>query len=235
MSKRQYTYFEFGGRFVKGYDAFNHAASLGLDLMWRASTARLMRKRLRQTKGPFILDLACGTGDMIFAVQKAIPQALTVGTDPSADMLRLGQEKKVARSSPGQLVRAVSRLPFRDETFHAVTCAFGARNFVHLQDDLKELYRLLKPGGTIYILDFYVPENRFARGLLLVYNFLVFPFLGFLLTGRIGPYRYLYKSIFRFRTARDFMSLALQTGYGGVEKRRFFFGLTHVIQAHKIP
>jgi len=230
---KSYTHFEFKGRFVIGYDAFNHAASLGLDLLWRARTARLIRQRLQSKGRPVILDLACGTGDMIFAVEKALPAALTVGTDPSADMLQLGLKKKTARSSPGQLFRAVSHLPFRDQTFNAITCAFGARNFVHLREDLQELWRLLRPDGAIYVLDFYVPKNRFVRGLLLFYNFLIFPFLGFLLTGRVGPYRYLYKSIFRFRTASDFMGLARQVGYCRVEKKGFFFGLAHVIIAQK--
>jgi demethylmenaquinone methyltransferase / 2-methoxy-6-polyprenyl-1,4-benzoquinol methylase len=232
--KSSYTRFKFEGQFIKGYDAFNHIATLGLDLWWRWKTARIMRQDLNgMTASLAVLDLACGTGDMSRAILKALPQAYVVGSDPSGTMIDHGREKLAPWSGRHAMVRAVSQLPFPDSVFSAISCAFGVRNFVHVADDVHESLRLLRPGGRLYVLEFFVPQNLLSKAVLKAYNALVFPFLGFLLTGRIGPYRYLFNSIFAFKTVPDFSALLTQAGFSGIRVKRFFFGMVHLVSGCK--
>lgn len=227
---KSYTRFKFEGQFVRGYDAFNHAASLGLDFYWRRRTSVRLKQELAARSHPLcILDLACGTGDMARSVAQVNPQSHVVGCDPSMSMLSRGRVKLVSWRERICLVRSVAHLPFRDATFAAITCAFGMRNFTHLADDLGECQRLLQPGGRLYVLDFYKPGNKFSAFLLKSYNVLVFPFLGFLLTGKIAPYRYLYESIFAFKSVPDFAQMLQDAGFTEVYAKRFFFGLVHLL------
>lgn len=233
-SRNEYTRFKFEGQFTRGYDAFNHIATLGFDLRWRRKTAQIVRNNLEELATPAtVLDLACGTGDMASAIIKCVPAARVIGSDPSAPMLSLGKEKLSLHEGRVEVVRAVSRLPFPDRSFSAITCAFGVRNFVALADDIQEARRLLRPGGWFHVLEFFIPENFLSRIVLKTYNALVFPFLGLLLTGRIGPYRYLFSSIFSFKSVPDFSDLLLRSGFAEVKIRRFFFGLVHLVSGRK--
>lgn len=229
-AQSRYTRFKFEGEFIKGYDAFNHLATLGLDLWWRRATARTMGRDLPAGgRNSAVLDLACGTGDMSLAVARVLPQAQVVGSDPSATMLAHGR-KKVAPWAPRvAAVRAVTRLPFADGSFAAITVAFGVRNFVQLAADMQEALRLLRQGGRLYVLEFFVPRNGLIAAVLRIYNALVFPFLGFLLTGRVAPYRYLFNSIFTFKSVPDFAALLQETGFADIRVRPFFFGMVHLV------
>jgi demethylmenaquinone methyltransferase/2-methoxy-6-polyprenyl-1,4-benzoquinol methylase len=231
--KSRYTRFTFEGPFIKGYDAFNHIATFGLDLRWRCKTAESVRRDLHGSAVPgAILDLACGTGDMARAVALTAGRPV-VGSDPSPTMLTLGNAKLAPLNGRISLVRAVARLPFPDRTFSAITCAFGVRNFVNLAADLRESYRLLQPGGWINVLEFFVPQNFLIKTVLKTYNALFFPFLGFLLTGRVRPYRYLFNSIFSFKTVPEFTRLLTETGFAQVRVRSFFFGMVHLVSGRK--
>jgi demethylmenaquinone methyltransferase / 2-methoxy-6-polyprenyl-1,4-benzoquinol methylase len=234
MTKR-YSYFDFSGPFLKGYDRFNHVASAGLDYYWRYITARKLNRLLKKNKWPGrILDLACGTGDMAAAVCRRSATALVYGSDPSADMLGLGaQKKRKAERSRFHMIRAVHQLPFAANSLDAVTCAFGVRNFTQLQEDVRECFRLLRPGGRIYLLDFYRPKNRFTQKLLNLYSASIAPGIGFLLTGLTRPYRYLIASMYAFKTADEMMHLLEEIGFRAVEIRPFFFHLVHVVVAEK--
>jgi len=180
-----------------------------------------------------VLDLACGTGDMAAAVARAAAGVRVVGTDPSAEMLHYGRDKFAASEGRIAVVQAVSLLPFPDGAFSAITCAFGVRNFVALNDDLQESLRLLQPGGRLNVLEFFVPGNLLIKAVLKVYNALIFPFLGFLLTGHVGPYRYLFNSIFTFKSVPDFCALLERTGFRDIRIRRFFFGMVHLVSGGK--
>ncbi len=220
---------------MRGYDAFNHIASFGLDLRWRRKTARLLAEQLDgHQANAAILDLACGTGDMAIAVRKANDSAMIVGTDPSKDMLDRGKVK--LKELPGNsifMIKTVERLPFSDASFDAITCAFGLRNFSNLAGDLQEMHRLLKPQGRIYALDFYQPQSWLTKSLLKVYNSTVFPLLGFLLTRHVKAYRYLFSSIFRFKTTGEFMGMLKTQGFKHSTMKAFFLGLVHLVVAEK--
>lgn len=231
---KPYTHFEFSGRFLKNYDRFNHLASMGLDRRWRRVTARRAAAFYRQRgwNAP-VLDLACGTGDMAAAIHQVL-QAVVIGSDPSAEMLDLAATKKNRRGwSRFHPVRAVSRLPLADASVGAITCAFGVRNFVHLQQDMDECRRVLQPGGRIYLLDFYKPQNRFSHGLLQVYKKIIAPAVGALITGQAKPYRYLMESMYAFRSPQAMMEVLTAGGLQAVDIHPFFFGLVHLVVAEK--
>jgi demethylmenaquinone methyltransferase / 2-methoxy-6-polyprenyl-1,4-benzoquinol methylase len=233
---KQHSYFDFSGPFLKGYDRFNHLASVGLDYYWRRKTAHKVAKYLTQQNwtGP-VLDLACGTGDMAAAVHSRIAGALIFGSDPSADMLTMALQKK-RRSNWNRFfpIRAVNQLPFYDGSLPAITCGFGVRNFVHLRQDMQECMRVLQSGGRIYLLDFYKPQNRFADALLHIYKKLAAPLIGVMLTGQIKPYRYLMTSMYGFRTPDEMMGLLIEIAMRPVEIHSFFFGLVHLVVAEKV-
>jgi demethylmenaquinone methyltransferase/2-methoxy-6-polyprenyl-1,4-benzoquinol methylase len=228
MRNGKYTFFEFSGSMVKRYDLFNHLSTFGLDALWRKKTAMLLKNSLN-SKQTYVLDLACGTGDMAIAIQKQT-DAIVIGVDPSAEMLHLFKQKQ-RTSQKIQIVTAADDLPFKTNSFHAVTCAFGVRNFVRLEKNLMELRRLLVPNGKIYILDFFKPENNLLYFFLYIYSKTVLQLLGFILNRKIEPYNYLYFSIVRFYTTGNFCKLIQKIYHGVIESRPLFFGLAHLIVA----
>lgn len=235
MPNKRYTFFKFEGEWLRGYDAFNHIASFGLDLRWRRKTAQLLTQQLNGNQAnAAVLDLACGTGDMALAVRKAGNGTVIVGTDPSKEMLARGKLKlKRLPENSIYLINTVERLPFPDASFDAITCAFGLRNFSDLPGDLREMHRLLKPHGRVYALDFYQPRSWFTKSFLKAYNSTVFPLLGFLLTGHVKAYRYLFSSIFRFLTTDEFRRMLEAQGFRRSTIKSFFFGLVHLVVAER--
>lgn len=236
MSKtNHYTHFHFRGNFVDGYDAVNHVASMGMDILWRQRTAyyvyrQVMRQKLEQ---PQVLDLAAGTGDMAISVSRRLKNGRIIGCDPSIDMLKLGKKKNQRHSKEIHYVCAVGRLPFKDNQFDAVTCAFGMRNFVHLQRDLCEIKRMLKPGGGLYVLDFFNPTTKPIVYLLRFYDRFIFPWLGLLFTGYSRPYRYLVSSIFKFKSVTEFSDMLIKNGFQKINRKHFFLGLANLLIGSK--
>lgn len=232
-NQKPYTHFEFTGAMVTAYDRFNHFASFGQDIHWRRSTARYLVQFMETRRSaPLILDLACGTGDMALVIHKIAPELPIIGSDPSFEMLHHGMRK--LRRIDGDnllLLQAVSNLPFRGAQLDAITCAFGFRNFVHLERDLSRLRKHLKPGGRLYALEFYQPKTRFVQFFLSIYRKTMFPLLGLLLIRQVRPYSYLSNSILTFHTTDQFADLLQHCGYGRIEKKPFFFGLVHLIVA----
>ena len=232
---KKHTFFEFKGAMVQGYDRFNHLASAGQDIRWRKATAKHLKSFLSTRKSKtFVLDLATGTGDMAITIGRICTNVKIIGTDPSREMLFIGKEKlEQNHQNSISLVNTVSRLAFPNASFDAVICAFGFRNFTHLKDDLKELYRLLNDNGRIYALEFFQPKTKIADRLLKIYKKTLFPLLGFLLTGQIWPYKYLFSSIVRFKTPEEFSTLLNECQFKTIETQSFFFGLVHLIIAEK--
>ncbi len=230
LSKKQFTYFDFKGPVVKGYDAFNHISTAGLDLKWRRKTAESIADWLPASAR--VLDVACGSGDMAIAVKKLTPQTQVIGSDPSREMLKL-LPPKLNGSLHVSPLQAVNDLPFPTASFDAISIAFGVRNFARLDYDMRECLRLLKPGGRLFVLEFFRPHSRGVEKFLTLYQRTLFPVLGFLLTGHVSQYRYLYRSIMRFRTRESFAELLEQAGFENIQMRPFFFGMTHLVTADK--
>ena len=142
------------------YDRFNHVASLGIDRLWRRRAISSLPRKLN------VLDVAAGTADVSIGLVKQGRASSVVGIDISEGMLEVGR-KKVAKAGLDGIVELVvadcAELPFADNSFDAVTCAYGVRNFAQLDRGLAEMYRVLKHGGQLRILEFTYPQNRFVR------------------------------------------------------------------------
>jgi len=180
------------------YDLLNHLLSAGLDILWRRRVAR----ELARVPHAAVLDLACGTGDQILAVAKHAPGLERgLGIDPAARMLRRGREKVAARGLDDRVALARGDgqdLPLADDSVDCATIAFGIRNVPDPRRCLGEFRRVLRPGGTLAVLEFSMPSNRLLRPAYLFYFRRVLPWLGAVISGDSRAYRYLN------RTGEDF-------------------------------
>jgi len=233
-NERSYSRYSFRGDVARVYDRFNTLASIGADRGWRRRTAKIMAADLEPlTSHPFILDLACGTMDMGLAVARALPESIVIGTDAEREMTRFGKAKLPDGNGRIHILTAAGRLPFRDRTFAAISCAFGLRNFVDLPGALAEMTRSLVPGGRIYVLEFFRPPNRISRLFLHLLRKIVFPVLGLILTGNRHPYNYLADSIFSFLSIEELEGVLKEMGLIPSIRCRFCLGLVQLTVACK--
>lgn len=195
------------------YDLLNHLLSFQLDRVWRKRTAKLLRPVLEPGDAR-VLDLCCGTGDLAIIIARGYKVHL-VGADFAHTMLTRAREKSVSLHSPTlaqlrpiQFVEADAlRLPFADDSFDLVTSAFGFRNLANYEAGLREIRRVLKPGGTIAILEFTEPPNSFLGNVYRWYFRRVLPRIGAVLSGDSAAYTYLPNSVFRFFRPAELSSL----------------------------
>jgi demethylmenaquinone methyltransferase/2-methoxy-6-polyprenyl-1,4-benzoquinol methylase len=213
------------------YDALNHILSLQLDRLWRARTAKRLRPIL-QRQDALVLDLCCGTGDLALALRKS-GKARIIGADFAHTMLvRARAKSTVGRShsgmpAPPPLPFAEAdalRLPFEDSSFDLVTSAFGFRNLANYEAGLREVHRVLKPGGTIAILEFTEPPDNLLGNLYRWYFCRILPRIGAWLSGDPTAYSYLPKSVARFFRPPELASLMSAVGYESVAYKVWTFG-----------
>lgn len=176
------------------YDRLNRIMSLGLDRRWR-------RRAVRDLHGN-VLDIACGTGDMVQELQKR--GCLVTGVDLSEEMLTIAKSKAPTAT---YMIADAEHLPFENDCFDAVTCAFGVRNFVHLEQGLGEMLRVLKPGGRMVILELATPDSPLLRPFYNLYTKHIIPWLGSRIAGNREAYTYLPESVERFPKGDAFLRL----------------------------
>jgi demethylmenaquinone methyltransferase/2-methoxy-6-polyprenyl-1,4-benzoquinol methylase len=185
---------------ARDYDRMNHLMTAGLDRRWRKSAVQGLHGK--------VLDVACGTGDM--AVELLRQGCSVTGVDLSNEMMAIAKRK--APQAEYRLAD-VERLPFGDASFDAVTCAFGVRNFVHLEQGLSEMLRVLKPGGRMVILELATPDSSLIRPFYNLYTRRIIPWLGQRLAGSREAYTYLPRSIERFPKGDAFLQLIQNSGF----------------------
>jgi len=193
------------------YDLANHLLSLGMDFYWRKKLA----EKIKPYQPEAILDLACGTMDLGIASKKILPEAEFYFSDFSLKMLKLGIRKleKIGFFKESSLILAdAQELPFKKESFSAVIIGFGVRNFPEPQEALKEMYRVLCPGGILGILEFSLPKNFLFRIIYQFYLGWLLPAIGYLLSGE-RAYYYLRDSIKNFPPPKDFEKELEQAGF----------------------
>jgi demethylmenaquinone methyltransferase/2-methoxy-6-polyprenyl-1,4-benzoquinol methylase len=213
------------------YDFLNHFLSLEIDRTWRKRAARLLRPIL-QRPDAVVLDLCCGTGDLSFSLARE-GNAHIIGADFAHPMLVRANQKSIqlaGSSSNGAqkplpfLEADALRLPFADGSFDLVTTAFGFRNLANYEAGLREIHRVLKPGGTIAILEFTEPPNTVLGKLYRWYLCEVLSRVGGLISGNYAAYTYLPKSVSRFFLPPELATLMTQVGYTSVAFRTWTFG-----------
>ena len=207
---------------ARDYDRMNHLMTAGLDRCWR--------KRAVQGLHGKVLDVACGTGDM--AVELLRQGCSVTGVDLSKEMMAIAKRK--APQAEYRLAD-VERLPFGDASFDAVTCAFGVRNFVHLEQGLHEMLRVLKPGGRMVILELATPDSSLIRPFYNLYTRRIIPWLGQRLAGSREAYTYLPRSIERFPKGDAFLQLIQNSGFRIQEscQRKLTFGVCRMYAINK--
>jgi demethylmenaquinone methyltransferase/2-methoxy-6-polyprenyl-1,4-benzoquinol methylase len=218
------------------YDFLNHLLSLELDRLWRARTARRLQPILRRLDA-HVLDLCCGTGDLAFALARHANAQIS-GADFSHAMLVRAREKRAAaaNTSAGAHKSAddaanllffeadALRLPFANASFDLVTTAFGFRNLANYEDGLKEIRRVLKPGGTLAILEFTEPPPGALGDLYRWYCRKLLPKIGGLLSGNPNAYKYLPASVAQFFRPDELVTLMAATGFTSVHYELWALG-----------
>jgi demethylmenaquinone methyltransferase/2-methoxy-6-polyprenyl-1,4-benzoquinol methylase len=217
---------------ARHYDLLNHLLSANLDRSWRRSAAR----ELPSTPLPRILDLCGGTGDLSTAIAREREASDVVCCDFAHPML-VAARAKFERHEHGARCRTLEgdalRLPFRAATFDAVTVGFGVRNFADLARGLREIERVLRPGGTLVVLEFSTPRARVLSGLYRFYLKHLLPRLGDALSRERGAYRYLAQSIAAFPEAEALAERIRASGFASCRWRLLCGGIVAIHTALK--
>jgi demethylmenaquinone methyltransferase / 2-methoxy-6-polyprenyl-1,4-benzoquinol methylase len=214
------------GQIAPRYDLLNHLLSFQLDRLWRARAAGHLSAILARPNA-LVLDLCCGTGDLALALARE-GKARILGADFSHPMLvrARGKTASLTGNSSSHQIEAVRffeadalRLPFANASFDLVTTAFGFRNLSNYEAGLREIQRILKPGGTLAILEFTEPPDTILGNAYRWYCRTLLPRIGGFISGNRSAYAYLPKSVSRFFSPQELASFMSSVGYNSVEFR----------------
>ena len=225
-------------KFVRGmfdgiagtYDLLNHLLSAGIDVVWRRKTVDLLDPQPKWQ----VLDLATGTGDLGFEVAGRDDTIEVTGADVSVGMLRRGYAKERLRSERlAFLAGDAEGLPFPDAMFDGVTIGFGIRNVAELSKGLNEIYRVLKPGGRVAILEFSRPATPILKGIYFLYFKRILPLVGKMISRDPKAYTYLYESVMLFPEGEVFCQHLSDAGLTSIKQVRLTFGIASIYIGHK--
>jgi demethylmenaquinone methyltransferase / 2-methoxy-6-polyprenyl-1,4-benzoquinol methylase len=209
---------------AKRYDFLNHFLSLNIDKRWRKLVSRKLADIL-QNENALILDVACGTGDLSVELQQS-GKAKVIGTDFCRPMLAVAAEKNPKNSLTIPYLEGDGmNLSFADNTFDAVTIAFGLRNFSNWHEGLIELQRILKVGGKLAVLEFSTPIIPGFKQLFNFYFANVLPRIGGAVSGSRGAYEYLPNSVRKFPDQKELVKMMNEVGFENVEYKNLTGGI----------
>jgi demethylmenaquinone methyltransferase/2-methoxy-6-polyprenyl-1,4-benzoquinol methylase len=209
------------------YDLLNSLLSARLHHAWR----RYAAKEAGVGEGDMALDVCTGTGDLAFELARRVgPSGSVVGGDFSLPMLSFGERKR--RRLHAGMVRLTladtQALPFASNTFDAVTVGFGIRNVADIEQGIREMARVARPGGRVVLLEFNQPRQRFLAALYRWYSFTVMPFLGGLISGRRAAYQYLPSSVAAFHSREALADMMRCAGLTDLRITDLTFGIVVV-------
>lgn len=203
------------------YDLLNSVLSAGNDRRWRRDAV----DALAPADGETILDLGCGTAELLFEVHDRAPDARLLGLDVAARMLDLARDKARDRRTPIDLLRGdAERLPLPDGRVDGAITAFTLRNVPSLPGFFEEVHRVLAPGGRLVTLEIHLPRDGAFAAIYRPYFLHVLPAIGELLSGRTGAYRYLADSVAAFPSPEEVADVARDAGFDPVEVAERTFG-----------
>ena len=212
------------GSIAPRYDLLNHLLSLNIDRYWRARTVQRVSSVLARPSAR-VLDLCCGTGDLMLALQ-ARSGAVVYGSDFCHPMLVAAHHKVEQRRVRSALFEADAlRLPVADASVDLITIAFGFRNLSNYQQGLRELMRVLSPGGLTAILEFSTPPNPVLSRLYDFYSRSILPTIGGWISGSKEAYSYLPESVRKFPGAEDLAEQMRDAGFTNVRFERMTVGI----------
>lgn len=214
------------------YDKLNHRLSWDIDKVWRKKAIKALAPYQPQS----LLDIATGTGDFaILAAQMLRPQKL-VGADISEGMMEIGRQKVKALALDNVVTfekENCLNLSYQSDTFDAVTAAFGIRNFADLDAGLREMYRVLKPGGHLSIIELTTPVTFPMKQLFHIYSHTVLPIYGRMISRDTSAYSYLTKTIEAFPQGERMMDILMKAGFAEASFKRLTFGICTMYLATK--
>lgn len=220
-------------RIAGRYDLLNRLLSMRQDVLWRKKLLDLLPQRTSL----YLLDVATGTADQIlhlFEETDKIERA--VGIDMSENMLAVGQKKITQLNLNGKVnlrVGDATQIPFKNDEFDVSTMSFGIRNVVNVEQALKEILRVLKPGGTSLILEFSLPKKAFIRKPYLFYFRNVLPKIGSMISGDSAAYSYLNQSVEDFPYGEQFCELMRKSGFTEVSGTPLSLGIATIYKGTK--
>lgn len=206
------------------YDLLNHRLSFGIDYMWRKTAI----KQLAPYKPKAMLDIATGTGDFAIMAAKKLRPRQVVGIDISEGMMRIGAEKVKAAGLDGIISfkkEDCEHMSYADNTFDAIITAFGIRNFQNLDACLKEMCRVLKPGGKLSILELSCPIHFPMKQLFWTYSHTLLPLYGKLISKDDEAYKYLISTIESFPQGEEMTGIFKKAGFSEARFKRLTFGI----------
>jgi len=214
------------------YDFLNRFLSGGIDVSWRKRAIG----ELKALNPRMVLDVATGTADVAIMTWKYLHPEKIVGIDISEGMLNLGRQKvdKLLLSKQIELLKGDSEaINFPNETFDAITVAFGVRNFENLEKGLAEMYRVLKPGGKAVILEFSKPRKKGFKGLYNLYMNIIAPRAGQWVSKNKDAYQYLNQSVKAFPEGETFLHILQQVGFKNTTLKRLSLGICTIYCGEK--
>lgn len=215
----------------RNYDFLNHFLSLGIDRGWRRKAISL----LSAAQPKEMLDVATGTGDFALEAMKLNPNKIT-GIDISEGMLEIGRKKIAQRGLSDRIVLLSGdseNLPFPENKFDAVTVAFGVRNFENLEKGLSEIFRVMKPGATLVVLEFSKPARFPFKQLYNFYFKAILPVIGRVVSKDKAAYTYLPESVQAFPDGKRFESILNQVGFKNTTCTSLTFGISSIYTGQK--
>ncbi len=214
------------------YDSLNRTMSMGLDISWRRKGLKLLGEKSPQT----ILDIATGTGDLAIMANQQLHPKKILGVDISEEMMKVGKQKvdKLGMSDVISFSKEdCLHLSFDDNSFDAAMVAFGVRNFEDLDKGLKEILRVLKPGGQLMILELSTPQHFPMQQGYWMYSRLFIPTVGRLISKSKEAYTYLPKSIEAFVQGKEMVQVLLKNGFSEARYKTYTFGVCSMYLATK--
>ncbi|MGB5170398.1 bifunctional demethylmenaquinone methyltransferase/2-methoxy-6-polyprenyl-1,4-benzoquinol methylase UbiE [Eudoraea sp.] len=213
------------------YDDLNRVISFGIDIKWRKRVVNLLKAKKPQR----ILDIATGTGDLAIQLVETGAKEI-IGLDISQGMLEIGKKKVAEKELSPQIQMVIGDsedLPFSDNHFDAITVAFGVRNFENLEKGLSEIYRVLKPKGTLAILETSIPTKFPYKQGYSIYSKYLLPNIGRLFSKDRSAYSYLSESAAAFPYGQDFNNILGKIGFIAMENKPQTFGVASIYIATK--
>jgi demethylmenaquinone methyltransferase/2-methoxy-6-polyprenyl-1,4-benzoquinol methylase len=213
------------GSIAERYDLANHLLSCGCDFYWRRRAAEVVAL----WKPSAIVDLATGTGDLALTMQRRLPSAEIIGADFTSEMLSIAQRKGLRKTT----VADALELPFSEQSVDCLTIAFGLRNIEDWNAALREMWRVLRLGGHLLILEFSLPRSLIWRTMYRFYLHRCMPLIGSLLTKKKGAYEYLGESIENFPGGGDMLDLMKAAGFGATQAEPLTGGIVTIYSGEK--
>lgn len=214
------------------YDFLNHFLSMGIDNLWRKKAI----DQLKSINPKVILDVATGTGDLaIMALKRLSPESIT-GIDISEGMLTVGRKKMLKKNIADKIKLQYGdseKIPFSDESFDAITVAYGVRNFENLAQGLGEMCRVIKPGGKAVILEFSKPKKFPVKQAFNLYFKNILPFIGKIVSKDNRAYTYLPESVDAFPEGNEFLTIFKAVGFKEVKQIKLSGGISSIYVGKK--